>query len=76
MRKRTAAGLAGILALASVTLGLAPAHATTGGEPDGDEHPDVGLILYYAEDGRYRCSATLVSPTVIVTAASGRLRPA
>ena len=69
MRKRTAAGLAGILALASVTLGLAPAHATTGGEPDGDQHPDVGLILYYAEDGRYRCSATLVSPTVIVTAA-------
>lgn len=69
MRKRFAAGLAGLLALASLGAGVAPAHATTGGEPDGDLHPDVGLILYYAEDGRYRCSATLIAPTIVVTAA-------
>lgn len=69
MRTRFAAGLAGIVAIASLGLGIAPAQATTGGEPDGDLHPDVGLLLYYAEDGRYRCSATLVAPTIVVTAA-------
>jgi hypothetical protein len=46
-----------------------PASAVTGGEPDGNRHPNVGLILYYTEDGRFRCSATLISPTVLLTAA-------
>jgi hypothetical protein len=45
------------------------AQAGTGGTPDGDLHPNVGLILFYTEDGRFRCSATLVSPTVVLTAA-------
>lgn len=61
----------GILAL---TLGLcaAPAlsaSAITGGLPDGEQHPNVGLILFYDSTGRYRCSATLVTPTVLLTAA-------
>jgi len=47
----------------------APAAAITGGEPDGNQHPNVGLILFYDGTGRFRCSATLVSPTVLVTAA-------
>ena len=46
----------------------APAAAITGGEPDGNRHPNVGLILFYSEDGRFRCSATLVTPTVLLTA--------
>lgn len=46
-----------------------PASAITGGEPDGDRHPNVGLIAFYDSTGRYRCSATLVSPTVLITAA-------
>jgi hypothetical protein len=49
--------------------GTLPAAAITGGTADGEEHPNVALILYYAEDGRYRCSATLVAPTVLLTAA-------
>src|SRR5919107_5765770 len=62
------------LAAVGLTLGLAvgaalPATAVTGGEPDGNGHPNVGLILYYTPDGRFRCSATLVSPTVLLTAA-------
>jgi hypothetical protein len=61
------------VALATATLATlaiaAPAQASTGGTADGELHPDVGLILYYSEDGRFRCSATLVSPTIIVTAA-------
>jgi hypothetical protein len=46
-----------------------PAAAITGGEPDGSRHPNVGLILFYDATGRFRCSATLVSPTVLITAA-------
>jgi V8-like Glu-specific endopeptidase len=46
-----------------------PATAITGGEPDGNLHPNVGLILFYDATGRYRCSATLISPTVLLTAA-------
>jgi hypothetical protein len=57
-------------ALATMILGsVGPAYAITGGEADGAGHPNVGLILFYDPDGRFRCSATLVSPTVVLTAA-------
>jgi len=61
----------GAAALATVTmLSLsAPAAGITGGEPDGNRHPNVGLILFYDPDGRFRCSATLITPTVLITAA-------
>ncbi len=66
MRVRLVALLAPML----LALGLAaPVQASTGGTADGETHPNVGLILFYAPDGRYRCSATLVSPTVVLTAA-------
>ena len=60
-----------ILTTALLALGIsaAPVHASTGGTPDGETHPNVGLILFYTPDGRFRCSATLVSPTVLITAA-------
>ena len=45
------------------------ASAITGGELDGDGHPNVALIAFYTGAGRSRCTATLVSPTVLVTAA-------
>ncbi|WDF32559.1 trypsin-like serine protease [Arthrobacter agilis] len=53
------------------TLVAPPASAITGGQPDGEAHPSVALILAYSEeDGqRYRCSATLIEPTVLLTAA-------
>jgi hypothetical protein len=58
-------------AAALVALPLAGAQAITGGQPDGNGHPNVAIIAFY--DGtdhlRYRCSATLVTPTVLVTAA-------
>jgi len=57
------------LALGLTSLPALSATAITGGEPDGNAHPNVGLILYYQPDGRFRCTATLVSPTVLVTAA-------
>jgi hypothetical protein len=47
-----------------------PAEASTGGTFDADNtYANVGLILFYDGTGRYRCSATLISPTVLVTAA-------
>jgi secreted trypsin-like serine protease len=66
-----------VLAVTAVTATLAagalPAAAITGGEPDGARHPNVALLMFYAEDGdtnaRFRCSGTLVSPNVILTAA-------
>jgi trypsin len=60
-----AVAIAGTVAV--VTAG--PAAAQTGGVPDGNDHPNVGLILFYEPDGRFRCSATLISPTVVLTAA-------
>ena len=69
--KRTIRRTLATAATAALTL-LAtalPATAITGGEPDGNRHPNVGLILFYQADGRFRCSATLISPTVLITAA-------
>jgi hypothetical protein len=60
------------LVLAVITMmafTVAPAAAITGGDPDGDAHPNVGLIVFYDQDGRFRCTATLISPTVLITAA-------
>lgn len=68
MRNRIKVGAVALAAAGLLAVGM-PAIASTGGEPDGDQHPDVGLILFYAEDGRFRCSATLIAPTVVLTAA-------
>jgi hypothetical protein len=57
------------LVLGFVTLPSLSATAITGGEPDGNGHPHVGLIMFYDATGRYRCTAALVTPTVLVTAA-------
>ena len=47
---------------------VGPALAVTNGDLDGENHPYVGLM--FAHDGTYgwRCSGTLISPTVFVTA--------
>lgn len=59
-----------VLAAVAVSLGtVGAAMAITGGELDGNGHPNVAMIVFYQPDGRFRCSATLVSPTVLVTAA-------
>lgn len=68
LRIRTALAALAVVLLAAVT-SAGPAAAITGGEPDGDDHPNVGLILFYDSTGRYRCTATLISPTVLLTAA-------
>jgi len=58
-----------------LAFGLAStAYAITNGQPDGDNHPYVGLIVFDAEypDGSigpaWRCSGALLSPTLVLTA--------
>jgi len=55
---------------AALTLGVAPAAAITDGVPDGDGHPFVGLMVAKNADGNpiWRCSGTLLSPTLFLTA--------
>ena len=57
---------AGLLA----SVAVAPAAAITDGSLDGAAHPYVGLMTAHAEDGDYlwRCTGTLISPTVFLTA--------
>jgi hypothetical protein len=66
MKKRT---IAVILALILLLVAVIPAAAITDGELDGEDHPHVVLLLMDVDDApAYRCSATLLSPTVVLTA--------
>lgn len=62
------------LIVAAVLVGLAVAsvgiaYAITGGQPDGDRHPYVGLVVFDVGGvPAWRCSGTLLSPTVFLTA--------
>ena len=68
MRKRVSAVAAAAAAVVLAT--AAPAGAITGGTFDAQNtYDDVGLIAFYDDGVRYRCSATLVTPTVLLTAA-------
>jgi len=66
IRALTLAGIIAVLALASA----APAGAITNGRPDGEEHPYVGLAVFDDAGGNpiWRCSGTLLSPTIFLTA--------
>ena len=66
MRKAFLAFLVVLLALA---FGAVPAGAVTNGEPDNGRHPYVGLAVFDV-DGTpsHRCSASLLSPTLVLTA--------
>jgi len=78
MRKWT--GLTAVAIIAGLLLAVTPATAITGTYVDDFEHPFVGLIAFYvADDGNetdldadpdfsHRCSGSLLSPTVFLTA--------
>ena len=68
MRRPRALALLAALAVGVTTL-ASPTSAITGGNVDGDAHPNVGMLLFYTSEGRFRCSGTLVTPTVVITAA-------
>ena len=62
---------ASILAILVLILavGALPAAAITWGEPDGEGHPNVGLLIT-DENGEpaWRCTGTLIAPRVFLTA--------
>jgi hypothetical protein len=68
MTRRISLVTAAVLALAIVTVGVAS--AISNGEPDGDNHPYVGLLVFDYAPGSpgWRCSGALIAPNVVLTA--------
>ncbi|MCJ7513439.1 MAG: trypsin-like serine protease [Anaerolineales bacterium] len=67
MRRNVLIVLAVVALLAATVV---PALAITDGEPDGNGHPYVGLMVAQDKDGDplWRCSGTLLSPKIFLTA--------
>jgi hypothetical protein len=67
IRRSIVATIAGLAALATA---VSPSGAITGGTEDtANTYSNVGMVVFYQPDGRFRCSGTLVAPTVFLTAA-------
>jgi hypothetical protein len=68
VRKKTL--VAGLSILAAAIAAVSPIRAITDGELDGNRHPYVGLMVAQAANGKplWRCSGTLLSPTLFLTA--------
>jgi hypothetical protein len=60
--------MAALMVFALVTAGNAG--AITNGQPDGDDHPYVGLLVFDAAPGEpgWRCSGALIAPNLVLTA--------
>lgn len=66
MNKRTVTIL---ITLVLLLVAVIPVAAITDGELDGDDHPHVVLLVMdIGGSPAYRCSATMLSPTVVLTA--------
>jgi secreted trypsin-like serine protease len=49
---------------------IMPAMAITGGTEDtANTYKNVGMVVFYLSNGRFRCSGTLIAPRVVLTAA-------
>ena len=56
-----------LLLFGSLMITTQPAAGITGGQRD-EVHTNVGVVRFTTEAGRFRCSGTLISPTVVLTA--------
>jgi len=67
LNKRLFGLLAAIVLLLAIVI---PVAAITNGQPDGNHHPYVGLAVFDDAPGHpaWRCSASLISPNVVLTA--------
>src|SRR5688500_2795709 len=68
MRKKMLLAVFSVMVILAVA--VSPAGAVTDGELDGNGHPYGGLMVAQDEDGNplWRCSGTLISPTIFLTA--------
>ena len=57
----------GSLLIAAGVVSAQPSSAITDGQRD-EVHTNVGVVRFTTETGRFRCSGTLISPTVVLTA--------
>jgi hypothetical protein len=59
-----------IVAVGVALTSLCAVYAITNGQPDGNRHPYVGLLVFDQAPGQpaWRCSGALVSPTLVLTA--------
>ncbi|HEX9123036.1 MAG TPA: trypsin-like serine protease [Actinomycetota bacterium] len=54
----------------ALLLSITPAPAITGGTEDlSNKYANVGMVVFYQPDGRFRCTGTLIAPRVVLTAA-------
>jgi len=63
-------GLIAVITVLTIALGSAPmASAITHGQPDGNGHPYVGLLVFdVGGQPAFLCSGSLIAPTVVLTA--------
>src|SRR5919109_3436394 len=68
MRKKTLVAVLSMIAI--LVIAVSPVGAITDGELDGDGHPYVGLMVAQDAQGNplWRCSGTLLSSTLFLTA--------
>jgi secreted trypsin-like serine protease len=70
MRNQARALGALILGAGSLFAATSQAGAITGGTEDtGNTYSNIGMVVFYQPDGRFRCSGTLIEPRVFLTAA-------
>jgi hypothetical protein len=74
MKSRKRILLVTTVALALLLATVGGANAITNGQPDGDEHPYVGLLVFIDNDPppgepeSWGCSGSLIAPDVVLTA--------
>ncbi|HSJ54259.1 MAG TPA: trypsin-like serine protease [Anaerolineae bacterium] len=70
MRNLKSVLIALVLIVGLLAASFGAAYAITNGRPDGEEHPYVGLAVFDDAEGNpmWRCSGTLLSPTLFLTA--------
>lgn len=70
VRKILHAVVATALGSGALLAATSPAAAITGGTEDTtNTYSNVGMVVFYQPDGRFRCSGTLIKPRVVLTAA-------
>ncbi len=70
MRSSTRSIAIAVLVIGMFLAAASPAAAITGGSEDSDNtYSNIGMVVFYQPDGRFRCSGTLIAPRVFLTAA-------